>query len=138
MNNSYLLIAIFIVGILGSNATFSKNRQLQTDTFYMSSDVDKAPTPKGGMAKLHSKWIKKVKYPEEVREKGVQGKVNVYIIVDEKGKIIEYGVEEGIGLEFDEAALGGFKKTKLIWEPGIKDGKKVKVKLVIPFTFKLA
>ena len=137
MKNSNLLIVILVVGTLGSNSSCSISKHLQADTVYTSSDVDKVPTPKGGMEELYSKWIKEVQYPEEARKKGVQGKVYVYIIINEKGKIIESGVEEGIGLECDEVALKAFKEIKLKWEPGIKDGIKVKVKLVIPFTFKL-
>ena len=137
MKNSNLLIVILVVGILGTNSSCSISKRLQADTVYTSSDVDKVPTPKGGMEDLYSKWIKEVKYPEEARKQGVQGKVNVYIVINERGKIIESGVEEGIGLECDEEALRAFKEIKLKWEPGIKNGIKVKVKLVIPFTYKL-
>jgi len=137
MKNLNLLLVILVVGILGTNSSCSISKRLQADNVYTSSDVDKVPTPKGGMEDMYSKWIKEVKYPEEARKQGVQGKVNVYIVINERGKIIESGVEEGIGLECDEEALRAFKEIKLKWEAGIKDGIKVKVKLVIPFTYKL-
>jgi|GEM_PF-3637425 len=137
MKNLNLLIVILFVGTLGSISSCSASKHLQADTVFTSGDVDKVPAPKGGMDELYSKWIKEVKYPEEARNKGIQGKVYVYIIINKRGKIIESGVEEGIGLECDEAALKAFKEIKVKWEPGIKDGIKVKVKLVIPFTFKL-
>ena len=83
------------------------------------------------------KWSSFVRYPADARRKGIEGKVFIYFIVDENGTILESGIQKGLGHGCDEATLDAFKKIKLKWRPGTKDGQNVKVKMVMPFVFKL-
>ncbi len=76
-----------------------------------------------------------IEYPEVAKKAGIEGKVFVEFIVDEEGNVSDASVKKGIGAGCDEEALRALTATR--FQPGIKDGKPVKVKMVMPFTFKL-
>ena len=137
MIKKLLLTTFMLIGIIEIGLSFDRNEIIVQDTIYSFTDVDKPPVPKKGMEKLYIKWNSVANYPMEARQNGVEGKVYISFIVNTKGKISETGVLKGIGSGCDEATLEAFKITKLKWRPGIKDEQKVKVKMILPFTFKL-
>jgi periplasmic protein TonB len=112
-------------------------KTLQSDTVYSYSDVDTRPTLEKGMESLYKKWNSYAKYPSQARRNKIEGKVFLSFVVDEKGNITEPKVEQGLGYGCDEAAIEALLKTGLKWTPGIKDGKNVKVRMVLPFAFRL-
>ena len=89
------------------------------------------PVPKDGLQSVYSK----IKYPEVARKAGVEGKVYLLVYVNENGDVDDVKVLKGIGAGCDEAAIEAIKETKFI--PGQDNGVAVKVKLSIPFSFKL-
>jgi TonB family protein len=111
------------------------------DSIYFPENVDKVAVPLIGMDAFHKMWIDNVLknggYPKEARQRGVEGRVFVYFIIDENGEVAESGIDKGIGFGCDERALEGFRKTKTQWTPAIKNGQKVKTRISIPFTFRL-
>lgn len=96
---------------------------------HLSADV--MPEPIGGISAI----MEKIVYPEEAKKNGVQGKVFVAALIDENGKVMEASVYQGIGSGCDEIAEKAIAKTT--FTPGILDGKKVKVRVIIPVMFKL-
>jgi TonB family protein len=98
--------------------------------------VDQMPEYPGGTNALLKYIQSKVKYPANAKQNGVEGKVMVQFIVDEKGNVVNPKIIKGIGYGCDEEAL---RVIKLLpgWIPGKQGGKPVKVKMVIPFSFKL-
>jgi TonB family protein len=56
-------------------------------------------------------------------------------VTDENGKVIHAKVLNGIGGGCDEVALDAIKQTK--FNPGIQNGKPIKVQVTIPIWFKL-
>jgi TonB family protein len=99
-------------------------------SFYLTAD--KMPEPVGGIEAI----TKNVVYPNLAKQAGIQGKVFVTALVDEKGNVIETKILKGIGSGCDEAASKAISSVK--FTPGIKDGKAVKVKITIPVMFKLS
>ena len=100
------------------------------------SDFDVAPEFPGGKDALFSYIINNLKYPEQARENGIEGKVMVEFTIDETGNVGAVKLLNGIGYGCDDAAMkviGDMPK----WEPAEKDGKVIKTKLVLPVTFKL-
>jgi len=73
-------------------------------------------------------------YPNDAREKGIEGKVYVSFVVDETGVVIAPKVLFDIGGGCGDAALQVVKDMPK-WEPAIHEGKKVKVKLNMPIHF---
>jgi protein TonB len=86
----------------------------------------------GGMQALN----KHIVYPELARRVGVEGKVMIELIVDERGRPTNLRVVRGIGMGCDDAAVAAVAKAK--FKPGLQRGRPVKVKMVIPVTFKLS
>jgi len=96
-----------------------------------SVKVDLMPEPIGGLYAIQSK----IKYPEEAKRNGVEGKVFIQAFIDETGNVVEAKVIKGVGHGLDEAALDAVKQTK--FSPGKQKGKPVKVQVTIPIVFKL-
>ena len=100
--------------------------------FAQEEKLDKYPEPIGGIEAM----IKNVVYPVSAKEAGIQGKVLVKTIIDEKGNVVETEIIESVNADCDKAAMDAIKKTK--FTPGIKNNKPVKAEVTIPIMFKLS
>ena len=75
-------------------------------------------------------------YPEEARKAGVEGKAIVEVTVGADGVMRRCSLVVSSGnAQLDEAALQAVHVSK--FAPGTKDGKKVEMKVKVPFQFKL-
>lgn len=82
-------------------------------------------------------WVgKNLVYPEGAMKRGEKGRVTVSFIIDEKGKVTEEKIERGVSADLDAEAL---RVISIMpdWKPGTKDGKPVRVRYILPVTFKL-
>jgi len=131
-----LLLFLTISTSIFARHQFNKDI-FKVDTVYSLSDVDTEPILEGGMESLYKKWNSLVKYPSQARRNKIEGRVFLSFIIDENGNMVETKVEKGIGYGCDEASVNALLKTGLKWTPAIKAGKNVKVKLFLPFVFKL-
>lgn len=98
---------------------------------------DHQPEYPGGFEALSQFIVKNFKYPESAIKKGTQGTVFISFIVNTNGSLSDIKVKEGIGDGCDEEAL---RVVGLMpdWKPGtMNDGKKVRVKFVLPIRFAL-
>jgi len=77
-----------------------------------------------------------LKYPEEAKELGIQGKVYVTFIVEVDGSLSDVRVLRGIGGGCDEAAVKAVKKMPE-WMPGKQRGVPVRVQFNLPINFVL-
>jgi bla regulator protein blaR1 len=77
----------------------------------------------------------RIKYPEIAKKAGVQGRVFLQFIVDEEGNVVDPVVTRGIGSGCDEEAVLALKGAKFI--PGVQRGRRVRVKMSLPVTFRL-
>lgn len=93
--------------------------------------VEQSPELIGGLTELQ----KKIKYPEIARKAGVEGRVFLQFVVDEKGNVSDPIVTRGIGAGCDEEAIRAILSAK--FKPGKQRGKAVKVKMSLPITFRL-
>jgi periplasmic protein TonB len=93
---------------------------------------DEPPEPIGGFAAIQEKLV----YPEIARKAGVEGRVYVQVIIDERGNVIRATVTKSLGNNgCDEAAVAAIKAVK--WKPAKQRDKPVKVSVGIPVVFKL-
>ena len=93
--------------------------------------VDEMPFPVGGMKAL----AMNVRYPQEAKKAGIEGRVFVKAYIDENGDVIWTDMIKGIGGGCELATINAVEKTKFV--PGKQNGKPVKVQVVIPILFKL-
>ncbi len=98
--------------------------------------VEDQPAPKGGMGAFYKFVQKKLKYPSQARRMGIEGKVFVQFVVDKDGSITEVKAIKGIGAGCDEEAVRVISSSPK-WKPGKQRGRAVKVRMVLPITFKL-
>jgi len=98
--------------------------------------VDKRPEPKNDMASFYQFIAQNIKYPKEARAKGIQGKVFVQFVVNENGVLEQIKAVRGINEAIDAEAVRVLSNAPK-WEPGYLEGEPVKVRMVLPITFKL-
>lgn len=96
--------------------------------------VEKMPQFVGGMQKLGEYLGENIQYPEKAIADRVAGTVFVEFIVNQDGKISNAVVMRGLSPETDAEALRVIEAMPP-WEPGMQDGKTVKVKYVVPIKF---
>ena len=77
-----------------------------------------------------------LEYPEEAKVAEIEGIVYVSFVIDEQGRVIKPAVLMDIGGGCGESALAVLDKMPN-WQPGVQDGKNVKVKLNLPIQFSL-
>ena len=102
------------------------------NAFAQEEKPDVLPQPVGGIEQI----LKNVVYPKEAKDAGIEGKVFIKAVVDEKGNIIKTEVVKRVNKDLDEAAIDAIKKTK--FTPALKDKKAVKAEIVIPIMFRLS
>lgn len=81
-----------------------------------------------------------IRYPEEARQKDIQGTVVVSFVVEPNGKISTIRVVRDIGGGCGAEAMrviAALDEAGLSWKPGIQDKKAVRVRQVMPLRFKL-
>jgi len=98
--------------------------------------VEDQPQPKGGMAAFYEYIGKKLKYPAQARRMGIEGKVFVEFVVDKDGTITDVKAIKGIGAGCDEEAIRVIRASPK-WNAGKQRGRPVKVRMILPITFKL-
>jgi protein TonB len=98
--------------------------------------VEDQPTPIGGMQAFYQFVSKKLKYPAQARRMGIEGKVFVQFVVDKDGNLTDVKAVKGIGAGCDEEAVRVIKSAPK-WKPGKQRGRPVKVRMILPITFKL-
>ncbi len=74
------------------------------------------------------------KYPDLARRAGIEGKVMVTVTISKKGDVIDAKILKSIPM-LDEAAINAAKKCK--FKPAKQRDKFVRVKMAIPFDFRL-
>ena len=96
-------------------------------TFFRSND----PT------EFLKRWVYTyLRYPQDAIEEGVQGRVLVDFVIDEKGKVGNVKVARGVDPRLDAEAVRVVAASP-DWKPGILRGKKVKTALSVYVEFRL-
>jgi protein TonB len=100
---------------------------------YVFVPYDEPPFPIGGYAAMQAN----LRYPDLARKAGIEARVIVGVLVDEKGNSIKTQVLKSSGspLRFDEAACDALLTVK--WKPAVQRDRPVKVWVSVPVVFKL-
>lgn len=99
--------------------------------------VEHAPGFVGGDAAFGRFLAQNIKYPKAARENNIQGNVIANFIVEPNGDLTNIKILRGIGYGADEETVRILKLSPK-WEPGIQNGKKVRVEYSVPVHFALA
>ena len=98
--------------------------------------VEQMPEFPGGMAGLMQYITKNLRYPEEAKAKGIQGRVTVRVVVNTEGKVTNAEVLRSVDPVLDAEALR-VASSLPDWKPGMQDGKPVNVRFIFPVAFSL-
>lgn len=101
----------------------------QEEDFFVA--VEEMPKLKGGQEWLYNQ----IEYPDMARKAGIEGRVIVQFVVDEKSNATNFEVLRGIGGGCDEEAVRILKEAD--FEAGRQRGKPVAVQMAQPITFEL-
>ena len=80
-----------------------------------------------------------IRYPDEARENGTEGKVVVQFAINKEGKVENAKVLRDLEFGCGEEVLRIMEKMteEITWIPGMQKGEKVKVQYTLPIRFKL-
>ena len=106
------------------------------DTINVYDCVEQMPSFPGGSQKLKEFIEENLRYPKELEETCVQGRVIVRFIVERNGKLSNVKMVKSVHPALDKEAL---RIVKLMprWIPGRQNGITVRVKFYIPIIFRL-
>jgi TonB family protein len=106
----------------------------ETSSVFIS--VQQMPSFPGGDAARKKYLSRKLKYPAQASENGIQGTVYVSFVVKTDGSLANIKILHGIGGGCDDEAL---RVVKLMprWKPGHQNGKSVRTLINMPVYFKL-
>ncbi len=118
----------------GANFNYLAERSKSDDEVF--TVVEQIPEYPGGMDEFYQYIASEIKYPENARKEGIEGRVYVQFIVEKDGSVSGIKTIRGIGGGCDEEAervLSGAQN----FTPGSQRGKKVRVRMVLPVIFSL-
>ena len=108
---------------------------VEEDKVWLSTEV--AAQYKGGMEAMVKFISKNMRYPSIARRMNIEGTVYVSFVVGKAGEILDATVIKGIDAACDAEAVRVVKLMKN-WSPGLQGGSPVKVRMVLPITFRLS
>ncbi|MFD0750863.1 TonB family protein [Mucilaginibacter calamicampi] len=101
------------------------------------SSVEKYPSFPGGLKAFNKFLQKNLKYPNEMRLRGLQGKVFVTFVVGTNGQLSDIKAVRGPSEDFKDEAVRVLSSSPR-WVPGIQNGRPVSVQYTVPINFTLS
>lgn len=111
----------------------NQTARLNKDIFVV---VEALPEAEGGMSVFLNQFSSAVNYPSEALKKRVEGRVDVQFVVNKDGSLSDVTVVKGIGAGCDEEVIKAIRNAAS-FKPGQQNGKPVRVRMILPVTFKL-
>ncbi len=93
------------------------------------------PRYKGSYLQFYETIYKSLRYPRKAQENMIEGISFLSFEVNESGQAINPEIHHSIGYGCDEEMMKVFNKTKDQWIVGVKDGKPIQTRFVVPFVF---
>lgn len=99
--------------------------------------IEVPPKFRGGDVEKFREWLtKRVIYPQEAMEKGIQGKVYLTFIVEPDGSVSNVNIVKGVNKLLDDEAVKAIEASPK-WSPGLQRGRPVRVRFSIYLNFAL-
>lgn len=98
--------------------------------------VEEMPQFPSGETKMMEYIAKNINYPQEARDKGIEGRVFIGMVIEKDGSVSNVRVLRGIGGGCDEEAVRVISSMPK-WKPGKVGGEPVPVSYMLPVNFKL-
>ena len=121
--------------LLGATILVLASPALAQDSDSVRTEVDEMPQLLPDMQTGLRAMQQSIRYPESAKEADAEGRVFVAFIVDEEGNVTDPEVTKGAHEALNAEAVR--VTQELEFRPGRDGGEPVKVKMTMPFTFKL-
>ncbi|HEY4618758.1 MAG TPA: energy transducer TonB, partial [Flavobacterium sp.] len=106
----------------------------EDNQIYNTAGIEVKPEFPGGMDKFYGYVAKNYRAPEE---EGLKGKVYVTFVVEKDGSLTDIKVLRDIGYGTGKEAIRVLKSCPR-WNPGVQNGKPVRVLYSLPITIQTA
>ncbi|MVN92940.1 energy transducer TonB [Mucilaginibacter aquatilis] len=100
------------------------------------SVAQKMPVFMGGNGAFEKYIAKNLRYPKKAKDKKIQGKVYVSMIIEKDGSVKNVKAERGASPELNAEAVRIVSSSPK-WTPGQQNGKAVRVYQMVPIEFSL-
>jgi len=106
---------------------FQVNAMEELKMIFELSEVDRIPQPIYRVAPV---------FPYEMKQAGISGTVSLLFVCDSQGRVRRIQVKSSSHREFENNAIRALREWK--FEPGMKDGQPVNVRMLAPFNFNVS
>ena len=103
-----------------------KRDVLGADGIFGADQLDSSPRPLRTAPPI---------YPKAMRKKKLEGRVTLFLTIDQTGKVLSAEVRKSTDPGFNDEAIKAARKWT--FKPPTKNGQPVKAKLLVPLSFKL-
>lgn len=103
---------------------FQVNSMEELELIFELSEVDRIPRPIYRVAPV---------FPYEMKQAGISGSAELLFVCDAEGKVKQPRIKLSSHREFEEPSIQAIRQWR--FEPGMKDGRPVNVRMFIPFHF---
>ena len=109
-------------------------------------ELDQRPSIRGGQQALGQIMAAEMVYPDVAKREKLEGRIYVSFILTADGKVTDPAVVKSLEVPsiqrssvwaMEQEALRGIIATSGHWNPAMKDGKPMDIRLVVPVTFSL-
>jgi len=99
--------------------------------------VEVKPTFRGGDIEKFRDWVqKRVVYPQEAQDNGIQGRVYLTFVIERDGTVSTVNIVKGVDPLIDKEAQKAIQASPK-WSPGLQRGRPVRVRFSIFLNFTL-
>lgn len=130
-------VFLFLLSFLGiSQFSYAQIQEDSTDKTYEFFEISQQPSFPGGADAMRNFISSNLNYPIEAQDNGIEGRVAIQFVVDTDGSIVNINISRDPGGGLGEE---GARVVRLMpkWSPGYQKDVPVRIKMVIPFNFKL-
>ena len=131
MKKTIIMMLLSVAMLTANNVIAAEPASPEPKVYDM---VEKMPSFPGGSEALKEYLKKNTRYPNP--DACIQGRVVGVFVVDEKGNLSDVKVARSLEPSLDAEAVRVVKSMPR-WNPGMQNGKAVKVRYTLPVTFRL-
>ena len=133
---SALILLVIVIAPVRANAQDKKGKTTQTRKDTATDDkvyemCEQMPIFEGGDAALLKYLRENLKYPDNTKDRGVQGRLVIGFIVEKDGSLTDVKVLRPVDIDLDAEVLRLVKGMPK-WIPGRHNGQRVRVRYLLP------
>ncbi len=130
----YHIALMLLIGSCKTSYQEASAQKRQKGIIYET--VEQMPSFPGGEASLQAYLSNNIEYPDIALKNNVQGRVEVLFVVEKNGSVRDVHVDRPVDPLLEEEAIRVVKSMRK-WIPGRLNGEPVRVRYMLPITFKL-